>query len=212
MPIFNGIEFIDDSVPTIMYQTFQNWELIIGINGHAQNSETYKIAKKYENKDARIKVMDLHEIKGKSEALNEMLRHCQYDWVSLLDVDDKWLPLKLTSQLPYMTDYDVIGTQCKYFGDLNAVPRIPVGNLMGYNFLACNPIINSSCLLRKELCFWDKTVDGVEDYDLWLRLWERGKKFYNVIGVQVMHRIHQDSAFNAKGNHSKVDELLGKFR
>jgi glycosyltransferase involved in cell wall biosynthesis len=211
MPIYNGIEFIDDSVPTIMYQTFQNWELIIGINGHAQNSETYKIAKKYENKDARIKVMDLHDIKGKSEALNEMLRHCQYDWVSLLDVDDKWLPLKLTSQLPYMTDYDVIGTQCKYFGDLTTVPRIPVGNLMGYNFLSGNPIINSSCLLKKTLCYWDGSLN-LEDYDLWLRLWERGKKFYNVIGVQVMHRIHQDSAFNAKGNHSKVDELLGKFR
>lgn len=33
MPIYNGIEFIWDSVPTILYQTCKEWELIIGING-----------------------------------------------------------------------------------------------------------------------------------------------------------------------------------
>ena len=46
MPIYNGIEFIEESVSTIRYQTYANWELIIGINGHPPDSEVYQIAKK----------------------------------------------------------------------------------------------------------------------------------------------------------------------
>lgn len=209
MPIYNGIEFIDESISTILYQTYKEWELIVGINGHLPDSDVYKIAKKYEEKDERIKVYDLHHIKGKSNALNEMINYCKYDWVSLLDVDDKWLPKKLESQIPHMDNNDVIGTQCKYFGDRNDQPSIPGGDLTGYIFTKANPIINSSCLIRKSLAIWEE--NGIEDYHLWLKLWKQGKQFFNVETIQVMHRIHQDSAFNAKGNHLKVDDLKRKY-
>lgn len=70
MPIYNGIEFIDESVPSIIAQTYDKWELLIAINGHPQNSEVYKIAKKYEEINNKIRVFDLYNIKGKSDALN----------------------------------------------------------------------------------------------------------------------------------------------
>ena len=208
MPIYNGIEFIEESISTIKYQKYKNWELIIGINGHPENSEVYQIAKTYENE--KIKVYDMVEIKGKSNALNKMLDYCSYNWICLLDVDDKWLPNKLETQLPFMNDYDIIGTNCKYFGNRNGYPKIPLGDLSNHNFLSGNPIINSSCLIKKELCFWDGSL-SLEDYDLWLRLWKQGKKFYNVESVEVLHRLHNESAFNAKGNHLKVNELKKKY-
>ena len=49
MPIYNGIEFINESVPSILEQTYDKWELLIGINGHPENSEIYKIAKRWRN-------------------------------------------------------------------------------------------------------------------------------------------------------------------
>jgi len=211
MPIYNGEEYINDSIETVIYQTYKNWELIIGINGHEENSEVYKKAKKWEDKDQRVKAIDLYTIKGKSNALNEMIKYINNDWVSLLDVDDKWLPKKLESQIQYMSSYDIIGTKCKYFGDLNTVPVIPVGDLKNFNFLRVNPIINSSSLIKKELCYWDKKHDGVEDYDLWLKLWKQKKKFYNVDSIEVLHRIHKESAFNAKGNDLKVKDLKYKY-
>ena len=115
MPIYNGIEFLEESLPTILYQTYKDWELIIGINGHPSNSKTYQIAKKYEND--KIKVYDLYNIKGKSEALNEMLKYAKYNWISLLDVDDKWLPKKLESQIQYTDNFHVIGTMCKFYAN-----------------------------------------------------------------------------------------------
>jgi hypothetical protein len=65
---------------------------------------------------------------------------------------------------------------------------------------------------KKEFCYWNGKFNGIEDYDLWLRLWKQGKKFYNVDTVNVLHRIHKESAFNAKGNHLNVDELRRKYR
>ena len=42
---------------------------------------------------------------------------------------------------------------------------------------------------------WELLTDY---YDVWLRLWKQGKKIYNVESIHVLHRIHNDSAFNAK--------------
>ena len=211
MPIYNGIEFINDSVMSIIQQKYTNWELLIGINGHQPNSEVFKIAQKYADLNSNIRVYDFMDIKGKSNTLNEMIKYCKYDWISLLDVDDKWLPDKLEKQVPYMEKYDVIGTNCRYFGERDNEPGVPFGDISEFDFRRCNPVVNSSCLLKKSLCWWDASC-VIEDYDLWLRLWKKGCKFYNVTDVQVLHRIHQESAFNAKGNNTHVGALVAKFR
>ena len=209
MPIYNGIEFINESVSSIINQSYKEWELIIGINGRDEKSKEYQISKEYEKQDKRIRVYDLVDIKGKSNALNCMLKYANYEWISLLDVDDIWLRDKLLLQVPYMDKYDIIGTQCEYFGDKTGSPKIPFGDITGYNFLLSNPVINSSCLLRKELCYWDKDCI-VEDYDLWIRLWKQGNKFFNIDKVLVKHRIHKQSAFNSKENYKNVPSLIYK--
>jgi len=212
IPIYNGIEFIDESVNSVINQTYKQFEIIIGVNGHPPNSNVYNEASKFN--DDNIKVLDLYYIKGKSNALNKMLKYSQYDWICLLDVDDKWLPNKLEKQIPYMKHYDIIGTKCKYFGDKDGSPNIPCGDISTFDFFKGNPIINSSCLVKKELCYWDNKNEliGVEDYDMWLRLRSNGKKFYNVNCILVLHRIYNESAFNANGNHLKVPNLLLKYR
>lgn len=209
IPIHNGIRYINEAMLSVLDQTYTNYEVIIGVNGFQENSDVFKIADEYSNFD-NIKVLDLHFIKGKSNALNHMIKETQYDWIALLDVDDKWLPNKLSSQIPYMDKYDVVGTHCKYFGDMNIKPDLPVGDISDFDFFKHNPIINSSCLIKKEDAYWEEPVLG--DYDLWLKLRKQGKLFYNVPDIQVMHRIHNDSFFNAKGNHLKVDYVKSKYR
>ena len=211
IPIYNGIEFIDESVMSVITQTYTNWELLIGINGHPENSEIYKIAKEYENKCNKIRVYDFFNIKGKSTTLNEMLKFCQYNYVAILDVDDIWHIKKLKIQSRFLNKYDVIGTQCIYFGEQNnIITPIPINDISNFDFTRVNPIINSSSVIRKELCFWDKKWDGVEDYDLWLKLRNLRKKFYNCDEILVKHRIHNTSAFNANGNNLLVSDLLKK--
>lgn len=210
MPIYNGIEFIDESVSSIVRQIYDNWELLIAVNGHPPDSDVYKIAKKYEKTNNKIRVFDFYDTKGKSNTLNNMLPFCKYDYIALLDVDDIWYDNKLQIQSQLLHSFDVIGTRCIYFGDTpGIIPDIPTGNISSFNFKLMNPIINSSSIIRKNLCYWND--NGIEDYDLWLRLRQQNHTFYNFDEILVKHRIHENSAFNSKGNHLKVKELLENF-
>ena len=209
MPIYNGIEFIGESVSSILNQTYDQWELIIGVNGHPENSPVYKIAKEYEKKSDKVRVFDFYTIKGKSNTLNAMIQYCKYDHIALLDVDDMWHPQKLEIQSQYLNYYGVIGSKCVWFGDRpGVIPSIPVGDISNFDFSTVNPIINSSCIIRKDLCYWNENWNGIEDYDLWLRLRKSNKRFFNCKEILVKHRIHNESAFNAKGNDNKVEDLL----
>lgn len=209
IPIYNGIEFIEESVSSVLRQTYDKWELIIGVNGHPQDSAVYNTAKEYEKRSDKIRVLDLFQIKGKSNALNEMVKSCEHDYIALLDVDDIWNDHKLEIQANMLNHYDVIGSNCVWFGDRNnVVPSIPIGDISNFDFSTVNPIINSSSIIRKNLCYWNSKWDGIEDYDMWLRLRRQGKRFFNCQKVLVKHRIHAASAFNSKGNDNKVDSLL----
>lgn len=210
MPIYNGIEFINESVPSILEQTYDKWELLIGVNGHSENSEVYKFAKAFEEKNNKIRVFDFYNIKGKSNTLNEMIKYCNYDYIALLDVDDMWYPQKLEVQSIWLNAYDVIGTNCIYFGGRTGlVPPIPLNDFSNFDFAKVNPIINSSVVVRKELCWWNPKIDGVEDYDLWIRIRKQNKRFYNCPQITVKHRVHNLSAFNSGGkNNMQVPNLL----
>ena len=218
IPIYNGVEFFKQCIESVKLQDFQDFQIIIGVNGHPPISDTYKSVFNQTRetfidnaKKIDILILDLHWIAGKSNALNRMIKHAKHDWISLLDVDDFWMPTKLSQQIKYTENYDVIGTNCRYFGDITGAPKLPMGDLEHFNFFDYNPIINSSCLIKKELAVWDSTIDGVEDYDLWLKLKKQNKKFFNVQNAFTMHRIHNSSAFNSKGNDLMVNDIKQRY-
>lgn len=214
LPIYNGIEFIEESVSSIINQTFSDWELLIGINGHEPNSEVYNIAKKYETKCeyGKIKVFDFFHLNGKSNTLNILLKYCNHNWIALMDVDDIWENNKLQCQINFMNEYDVIGTRAIYFGDYldGVLPGIQFGDISNYDFFEANPIINSSSLIKKNLCYWES--DGLEDYALWLKLYSEGKRFYNCEEVAVKHRLHHNSSFNTKNFDDKLNDIRNKYK
>ena len=210
MPIYNGIEFIDESVSSILRQNYDKWELIIGINGHPAESDVYKTAKLYEEFSDKIRIYDFPNITGKANTLNAMVKLCKYEYIALLDVDDIWHDEKLHVQSQMLGHYDVIGSNCVWFGDYNGViPTIPIGDFSNYDFKIGNPVINSSSIIRKSLSHWNE--NGIEDYDLWLRLRKQGCTFFNCKAILVKHRIHTASAFNSKGHINKVSDLLRQY-
>jgi len=219
MPIYNGVEFFEESLNSILEQTYESWELIVGVNGHQANSSVYRtvleVIQRIKHKKEKIKIYDFQELKGKANTLNEMKKYCEKDssYVAILDVDDIWHPEKLRIQSPFFDKYDVIGTKCVYFGEMEGViPNIPVRDISSLDFFSGNPMINSSSLIRKEIAWWTDEFLGLDDYYLWLQLRKEGKTFFNCEEVVVKHRIHKKSAFNAKGNHHRVKDLLLYFK
>ena len=62
MPNYNSARFIEESINSVINQTYNNWELIICDDNSTDNSKD--IAKNYESGDQRIKVIKINLKKG----------------------------------------------------------------------------------------------------------------------------------------------------
>ena len=205
--------FLEGCLQSVVQQTYQDWEVRIGVNGWGSDGgdvgkRVYELSKI----DPRIHVcIQGTGVKGKVDSLHDLMNYAEGEWISLLDVDDLWLPTKLAEQIAAKRGEAkhaaVIGTFCEYFGDMFGPPSIglPSGYISPECLKTMNPIINSSALLHRSYCRWRYTdlCYGMEDYDLWMRIAMSGGKLYNVPQVLCYHRIHPASSFNSKGTDPK---------
>jgi glycosyltransferase involved in cell wall biosynthesis len=215
-PVYNGVEFLEQCAMSVCLQNAGadlTWDWWIGINGHGTGGEVLEKARAIQKKcpNFDIHVINLPRAKGKVEALNALVAMTTGQWIAVLDCDDTWERNKLLYQKAAIdmspTKIDVVGTFCKYFGDMvSDGPALPEGFIGSDSFWKGNPIINSSALIRRELARWEDRF-GLDDYDMWLRLLASGAVFFNLPYQLVNHRIHTASAFNGKGKQD-VSGLL----
>ena len=204
---YNGERFIEQSIQSVLNQTFKDFELLIGFNGTTDNSK--KIVENI--KDDRIRIFDYGEDKGKSKTLNKLLKESNFNWIAIQDDDDIWLENKLEYQSKHFDCYDVIGTQIVYVDELNKTPtahgygpRLATsGDLIKTLTLkGDNQIANSSSVCKKEVLLsvggWDEQIEGIEDLDLWLKIIKKDFKLINLEQILVSHRVYNQSSFNSK--------------
>lgn len=207
IPLFNGIQFLPESIKSILNQTYTHYEVIIGINGHIPNSNIYNKAVKLTENNPQFRVIQ-YDTKGKSNTLNAMVKDATTHLICLLDVDDIWISTKLEKQITYINKYDVIGTLGEYFGNKKGKINIKRGEIFFKDFKQKNQIINSSVMMKKKFSYWDNI--HLEDYDCWLRLSKKRVKFFNINQVLVKHRIHKKSFFN-NTNNKHFTQIRNKY-
>lgn len=200
---YNGEKYLDLAIESILNQSFKDFELLIGFNGTTDGSKD--IPGRY--KDYRVRIFDYGLDKGKSKTLNKLLGEAKYDWIALQDDDDFWIHTKLEKQIPYMDRYDVIGTFIKYideYGNMIGSPNLQSyhDEIVDLSLIGNNQVANTSAIFKKsdtlEIGGWKDGLDGIEDYDFWLRLMRKGKRFINIPEQLLLHRLHSSSNFNTK--------------
>jgi len=212
IPIYNGIEYLEECIDSVLVQTFTDWQIIIGINGHGiDGGNIISIVHQIAKKDSRISyIIQPPPLNGKVESLNNLITLTSSPWISILDCDDIWEYYKLERQIEVLNndakDASVIGTFARIFTLKSKYDYLTLPN--GYidpNILTSfNPIVNSSSLIKRELCKWEYneyTGYANEDYWLWMTICLKGGKLYNIPEYLTWHRIHPTSAFNSK-HHS----------
>lgn len=214
LAVYNGEKFIKESIDSILNQTYSNFELLIGFNGTNDNSKA--IVNQYQ--DDRIKAYDFKEDKGKAKTLNKLLPLCKYDWIAIQDDDDIWMPKKLELQIEFTNNYDVIGTSCQYINTESVYIGHPSishnhDDIIKKSLAGDNQIINTSAIFKKEKAIevggWDENIDGIEDYDFWLKLISIKCKFININKTLLCHRLHNNSNFNTK--KYDLNQLIKKY-
>lgn len=198
IPLYNGVEFLDECLESINRQSYPYYEVLIGVNGHGRSSSVFRRAEHHASDQVHVVRYDT---KGAPMTCNAMKEDASHDLLCMLDVDDKWAEGKLEAQISAFRHgfIDVVGTHCRYFGSRSDSPAIPSGWIEPARFLEMNPIINSSVMMQRHQVRWRDHL--VYDYELWLRMvFEDRRIFYNICQPLCHHRIHRGSYFNNRND------------
>lgn len=85
IPVYNVDNYLSTCIDSVLYQTFDNWELILVNDGSPDNSGT--ICDQYSSKDKRIRTF--HKSNGGvSSARNLGINKAQGEWLYFIDSDD----------------------------------------------------------------------------------------------------------------------------
>ena len=95
MNCHNGGEFLTQSLNSIFYQTYKNWELIFWDNNSDDKSKD--IILNY--KDKRIKYYKSKKFFTLYKARNLAIEKAMGDYICFLDTDDQWYKNKLNTQV-----------------------------------------------------------------------------------------------------------------
>jgi len=180
MTVFNAQKFIKESVESIIFQTFPDWELIIVDDGSTDASAS--IISHYS--DNRIRFFPLEKNIGRTSALIFALNQAVGQYIAVLDADDVSDPNRLFEQASYLDnhlDIALVASWAYYVDEYGTVinelaPPTVKSHL--YDSLGwTNPIAHSSAMYRldaaKEVGGYPKNLIWAQDFGLILNLASR---------------------------------------
>lgn len=184
VPCYKQAHYLNESLQSVINQTYNLWECIIVNDGSPDDTEA--IAKSWVVKDDRFKYLQKKN-GGLSSARNAGITNAKGEFVLPLDADDVLHLDYLKTLVPIIeekTNLTIVSCYTKFFtGSLhNQVGQLRPKGKDVKALLYVNQLIATS-LYRKEdwvrVGGYDETMNkGFEDWEFWLRLTKNGEAFY----------------------------------
>ncbi len=118
MPVYQAENFLEQSVGSVLAQSFQDWELLLVDDGCRDGSP--KLCDRFAQQDQRIRVFHRKKNAGVSEARNLGLHEAKGEYIAFLDADDVFLPRALESLLELLERTGADSAGCAH---LNVTPN-----------------------------------------------------------------------------------------
>jgi glycosyltransferase involved in cell wall biosynthesis len=201
---YNCASYLKQAINSILYQSYENFELLIIDDGSDDN--TSEIINIY--KDYRIRYKKINHC-GRSQALNYGLSIAKYDWISLMDADDIAHPLRLEKQISLLSgnENEICFTDAAFFkkDKLRFIIENEFGSKAIHEVLTLHGHFTNSTFLFnknyiKKFGGYNESLKVYEDYDLWLRIKDKSE-FIFVHEILQFQRIREGSLTNLNRNH-----------
>lgn len=189
IPAYNAELFLRIALECVQAQTFKDYELIVVDNGSVD--QTYKIAKSFlEKSGIKYKIVHVNSNIGIGPGRNLGIKNSTGKYVAFLDADDVWYPEKLSKvheAFMQHPDCDLVCHDEDFVFNNKKIGLYRYGpwkeNMYESLLFNGNCLSGSATVVKKEklvaagLFSIDMRFNGVEDYELWLRL-SKVCKFY----------------------------------
>jgi len=200
MPNYNKSQYLEESINSIIYQDYKNWNLIIIDNASTDDSK--KVLDKFKSRYDKIKVVYLKKNKGVSFSRNLGMRLSKGEYLAFLDSDDYWAKGKLSEQINFMQKYNHVFTYTDFtpFISKNNVKIfkkkvIAPNNFKFEQFLNDTSISTSSMMLKKSSIKTIKfpIIKNFEDYFFKCKILKEIKFATNLNLNMMYYRITKNS-------------------
>lgn len=172
MPAYNSEQYIQESIESVLRQTYTNWELLIVDD--CSSDSTADIVRTFQ--DERIRYIKNEQNGGAAVCRNRALREAKGKWIAFLDSDDRWFPEKLEKQIHFMEANGYKFTYTDYRIQLN-------GTWLPYIYTGPDKVterkMKNYCYFSTITVIYDREYVGLvqiepikknNDYAMWLKI------------------------------------------
>lgn len=204
MPVYNAEEFIEESIDSLLNQTYKNMEIII-IDDCSNDGTAQKI-KRYSDK--RIRYYKNEKNMGIVYSLNLGMSLANGEFMARMDADDICFPNRFEEQLKYMRNNPnlvLISCWFEMFGKVNQIIKYPKKHkeILTYCMIG-NPMLHPGYFMNRHKIMesnlkYDENMKFAEDLDFVINVTNIGE-VANVPKILMKYRTHntQTSSIHMK--------------
>lgn len=212
IPVYNAEMYIQESLSSIINQSYKNLEILIIDDGSTDN--TINIIESFE--DTRIRIIQNNVNKGLPYTRNLALDLAQGDYLAVMDADDIAFPNRIEKEIDKMLEKDdiaVVVSSCIIFGGkMRRISKPPKNDIeiragLLFSNRICNPtaLINLN-FLRKQKLKYNNNCFVAQDYEIWCQISKCGK--FQVIEEPLLYYRygHNNISKLSKSNLDKINQ------
>lgn len=205
-PVHNAYNHIEETIDSVLAQTFSDWELILVDD--KSSDDGLQILKEYVEKDSRIKLLKNPQNQGAAITRNKGIEAAQGRYIAFLDSDDLWKPTKLEKQLAFMKQNGYAFTYTAYekqkgdqiIGVQEVGEKVNHNDLLKTCSIGCLTVIYDTQKLGKMLM---PIISRRQDFALWLKILKEIPYAYGLNEILSTYRLRSDSISGNKFKAAK---------
>jgi len=182
IPTYNCDSYLNGAIESVLGQSYKDFEILIIDDGSKDN--TKQVVSSYMNNSSNKVKYFYQNNSGVAAARNRGIREAIGEFVSFLDSDDIMMPEMLEKHIDSIRNLDWVFPRLYYRQILSGGKRGAIELKSGKAADISNPAILFRILLKEfvasirglikksvfeKIGFFDETLSGVEDIDIWLR-------------------------------------------
>lgn len=200
LPVYNGENYLEKAIISIIQQSFKDWELIIVNDCSKDGSE--KIIEKYVRIDKRIRCIT-NDINQKLPAsLNIGFENANGDYYTWTSHDNVYLENALLKMIEFLEEnnrYSLVYCDYSIIDEKDVVKEI--NRLGNPEYLSIINVVGACFLYTREAAKragnYDTSMFLAEDYDYWIRLSQQGQVAH-ITDLLYLYRDHGESLTNTR--------------
>lgn len=216
LPVHNGEKYLEQSIRSVLDQTYENLELII-VNDASTDNSLY-IAQKLARDDSRVRIITNSENLKLPKSLNKGFESANGEYYTWTSDDNYYNATAIEEMVNYLEENRDTSMVCCDFIKMDEITNkeeICKLNVSPEEMICAN-CVGPCFLYRKDITNkigkYNPEKFLVEDYDYWLRMMLEGN-ISHISEVLYTYRIHESSLTGTRMTEimNKTSKLIEKY-